>query len=267
MKVVFAIPLKKPRDEGEAERIDVLLSLTLDSLAWQSSGEHLAVVCGHLRPEGALARHPGAVWLQAPFDPPRGPEEFRADKHRKRMMIAAWLKDQAPFYYMALDGDDLVHRRCVEVALESGGRTGFIFRKGYALDFRTGLMARIPGVWKNGYHRLCGSSSVVYLEPDDLPDSLEDAAPRLFGRLQSHTRVAQAAAKAGRPLAPYPHRGGVYVMNNGVNISYEVIANSTRQETVGDRIAQLAVADPERVLARYVDPARYEEARRRPCFL
>lgn len=266
MKVVFAIPLKKPRDEGEAERIDVLLSLTLDSVAWQSSGSHLAVVCGHVRPERSLARHPGVVWLEAPFPPPAGPEEFRADKHRKRMVIAAYLKDQAPFYYMALDGDDLVHRHCVARALKNGG-AGFIIRKGYVLDFRTGLMARIPGVWKNGYHRLCGSSSVVYLEPDDLPDGLEDETPRLFQGLQSHVRVVQATARAGRRLAPYPYRGGVYVMNNGVNISYDLIANSSRRETMGERIARLAIADPERVLARFVDPERYEEARRRPCFL
>jgi len=37
MKVLFAIPLKYPQDKQEYDRIDILLSLTLDSLARQTN--------------------------------------------------------------------------------------------------------------------------------------------------------------------------------------------------------------------------------------
>lgn len=264
MKVLFAIPLKSPQDEQEKDRIDILLSLTLDSLAQQTNMSYMAAVCGHVRPVFSLARHPETMWLKAPFPPPAEAEDFREDKIMKRAHIVSRMKDLAPFYYMALDGDDLVDRKCVDYVLQMGHNRGVYFQWGYALDFLAGCMAPVPGVWRRKYHKVCGSSSIIYMEPGDLPDSFSDPVPRLFWDVRSHLSVVKNMAKVNRKLLPFPVRGGVYVLNNGVNLSYRVIKE--KRKDISERIQEHAVNNPLDIISRFVSPDFYLKALKHPCF-
>ncbi|HOP69447.1 MAG: hypothetical protein WBK48_07555 [Dethiobacteria bacterium] len=264
MKVLFAIPLKYPQDKQEYDRIDILLSLTLDSLARQTNQNFIAVVCGHIKPLRALEQHPRTIWLKAPFPAPTRPQDFRADMGRKRAHIASSLRALAPFYFMALDGDDLINESCVDYVLSKGRKRGVYFKKGYALDFRTGNMAPIPGLWGLDYHRVCGSSAIIYMKPEDLPAGFDDQSPCFYQKVRNHTRAVKNCARAGRRLIPFPQEGGVYVLNNGANTSYTVIKE--KREDIGERIRKLAVTDSLEILAQFVDPELYLKAREHHCF-
>jgi hypothetical protein len=264
MQVVVANPLKCPQDEGARLRLDLLLELTLESVARQTRRDYMAVVCGHVRPERALARHPNTIWLEATYMPPASSQEYRADKHRKRLIIARHVQRMAPLYYMALDGDDLIHRKCVEYVLTKSNNAGFYVNEGYALDFRSGYMAPIPGVWNSPFHQICGSSAIIYLEPRDFPKSADENDASLFTRTQSHTRILANTAKSNRILSPLPFRGAVYIVNNGINISYEIIGE--KRMHVVERIAKLRIPDSGPALHRYTSPELFKEVRKNPVF-
>jgi len=264
MQVVFAIPLKCPQNEEERLRIDLLLELTLESVARQTSRDYMAVVCGHVRPERALARHPNVIWLEVTYTPPTSSQEFRADKHRKRLVIARHVQHLAPLYYMALDADDLIHRKCVEHVLTKSNNAGFYVNEGYALDFRSGFMAPIPGVWNSPFHKICGSSGIVYLEPQDFPQGDGENDTSLFTKTQSHTRLLDNTTKSNRILAPLPFRGAVYVVNNGINISYEIIGE--KRMHVVQRITELRIPASTPALHRYTNPELFNEIRKNPVF-
>jgi hypothetical protein len=264
MQVVFAIPLKCPQDEEERLRLDLLLELTLESVARQTRHDYIAVVCGHVRPERALTRHPKTIWLEAKYTPPTASHEYRADKHRKRLLIARRIQHLAPLYYMPLDGDDLIHRKCVEYVLTKSNNAGFYVNEGYALDFRSGLMAPIPGVWNSPFHQICGSSAIIYLEPQDFPQSDDENDASLFTKTQSHARILANAAKSNKTLSPLPFRGAVYIVNNGINISYEIIGE--KRLRVVKRITELRIPDSVPALHRYTSPELFREVRRNPVF-
>lgn len=260
MTFAFSIPVKKPKDEAERQRLDILLSLTLDSVFQQTSDDFMVVVCGHVRPEFALSRHPRTIWLEAPFPAPTEPGEGRNDKHRKRAHIAAYLRQFAPLYIMALDGDDLIHRDLVAFTHEHGGGAGVYFEEGYALDFALGHLAPMPGVWRGSFHSICGSSAVVHYQARDLPRSFDDARRCLFTITRSHTRVLVNTAERGLDLVRFPGPGGVYALNNGTNLSFDLLVDR-RVARVARRTIELAVPEPLETIRVFVDPARYLDAR------
>ncbi len=261
MTVAFAIPLKKPKDKQERALLDILLSLTLDSIAQQTSDDWIAVVCGHAAPRAALERHPNTKWLKAPFPAPEDSAQGRQDKHRKRAHIAAHLRRRhSSLYVMPLDGDDLVHRDLVSFTEENGQGAGVYFERGMALNFRSGEIAPVPGAWNTPFHQICGSSAVVRLRPSELPRAFDDPESRYFNAIQSHPQVVRAAAKRKRPLVPFPEPGAVYVLNHGTNLSYDLLA-ARRIGRVARRTTAFSVADPLETLRPYVDPERYLAAR------
>ncbi|HUJ04249.1 MAG TPA: hypothetical protein VLW75_11460, partial [Rhizomicrobium sp.] len=172
------------------------------------------IVACHDVPGIAEASDPRVTFLVSRAPVPATLEAQMYDKHVKRRMIAAELRERGGGYLMAVDADDLVSSRLASFVRQDANPYGYILHDGYEFDFARKRVRPAPR-----FNRFCGSSGIFLFSPDDLPKSFDDADQAVSDRFGNHTQWAQAAKELGRPLAAFPFRGAMYVTNNGENHS------------------------------------------------
>lgn len=119
---------------------------------------------------------------------------------------------------MFLDGDDWVDVDLVKTARAMIGpeAIGGLIETGFATDIRSLRSAAIPNprIFAGEFHRLCGSSTVARLKPDD-PDPLRRDPCKV---LHEHYRWIEVARERGAGLVRLPVSGN-YVINTSENHS------------------------------------------------
>jgi predicted O-methyltransferase YrrM len=228
----FAIPVAPRRDAEQWARVNELLALTLGSIRNQSDDRYVIHVCAHERPAALDDPANAAVrFIQVDFPRPADDRTKRRDKRQKRWQIARAVREMGGGYFMHMDADDLVHRDLVRYILGDHNENGYVIREGYALDFGNRRVAPIPGAFRKGFNRVCGSSGVMYLLPGDLPSMPynEKQGTTLFERITSHKYYEDGNGRKDRPLTSVPFPAGVYMLNNGVNLSNILVRTEERQ--------------------------------------
>lgn len=243
--VYFAIPVSPRRSDEQWDRLNALLAMTLRSVANQTSDAYTAIVCGHEMPPCIAEFDSDHVqFIQATFDKAQTIEEGRRDKNRKRRSIAVEVRNRGGGYYMFLDADDLVHCDLVATIVADDNHVGYIITQGYALDYNNRRLAPIPGAWRKPFNGVCGSSGIIYLEPDDLPSTVHpepmDKNIR-FALIRNHTMFENYSEISGYSLAEMDFPAGIYTVNNGINLSNVLVRTEERQQQLVDGIAKRAI--------------------------
>ena len=255
-EVVFGISLAARSVVESWERTCLLLAHTLRSVLGQTDPRVRVLLCGHDRPPLAELDDPRVEFLVSDQEPARSPKDFRRDKMRKRSLIAMRLRELGGGYLLPLDADDLVSNRLVAHVLADDNRCGYLITRGYTLDWNNRRLAPIPGAWDAPYDRVCGSSAVLHFGVDDLPAagaSQEVAA--YFDLFREHAYWPITAEEFGRPLARVPFPAGVYVINHGQNLSFQMQRTSIRQKNIIESVARNAQPVTAELLAEFGLPA------------
>ncbi|HWT30519.1 MAG TPA: glycosyltransferase family A protein, partial [Propylenella sp.] len=241
-EVVFGISLASQRSVRDWERTTGLLRSTLRSALGQTDPGVRVLVCGHERPTLAELADPRVEFLVSDRPPPADPQGFRRDKMQKRRIIALRLRQLGGGYLVPLDADDLVSNRLAAHVRSHDNRRGYSITEGYVLDWSNRRLAPVPGAWDTGFDRVCGSSAVLFLAPDDLPEENSPAAePSYFELFGEHAYWPVVAEESGRKLEKIPFRGAVYVVNHAENLSFQLQRNRRRQENLIAAIAANSV--------------------------
>jgi hypothetical protein len=246
-KVYLAIPLSAKKDREQWARVSELLALTIGSLQNQSSGNFVALVCGHDAPP-CLAKSDlrGVEFLPVDFARPKSALEGRRDKNRKRRAIAVEVRRRGGGYFMYLDADDLLHRDVVRTVSEDDNGVGYLITRGYVLDYGNKRLAAVPGVWQKRFDEVCGSSGIIFYGRKDLPSAgypEEVDQNLLFSKIRNHTEFAAAVIRNGRKLAPLEFPAAIYSVNNSINISNTLVRSEQRQKQLIDKIAERRITE------------------------
>lgn len=247
-KFVFGISLASKRASKDWETTTTLLRRTLRSVLNQDDPRWRVIVCGHERPDLEELDDPRVLFLRADIDPPVSSAQFRRDKMWKRRLIGSVLKSWGGGYFFPLDADDLVHKSVVKHVLSHDNRRGYSIHEGYAEDYLGGRMAPVPGVWSQTFDRVCGSSAVLYFEPDDLPSDGKNSDRLYFNLFQSHAYWPVVAEECERPLDRFPFAAAVYVVNHSQNLSFGLQRAGQRTANIVRSIEKHALEDGPEVL-------------------
>jgi hypothetical protein len=241
----FAIPVAPYTSDEQWSVVDALLAFTLRSIFNQSDSNFTAYICGHQKPP-CLDRveFKQAKFLEATFPQPQTDKERRRDKRNKRLRIATEVRRRGGGYFMYLDADDLVHRSLVQHVRKDDNRVGYLAPTGYALDFGNRRLAPIPGAWRKPFNEVCGSSGILFYEPDDLPatETVTDAdVHRLYFRIRNHLSFSEEDIRPGRRLQPIPFPSVIYTINHPQNLSNRLVRTEERQRDLIDSVRKRAV--------------------------
>jgi hypothetical protein len=109
------------------------------------------------------------------------------------------------------------------------------------MDWQTGAVAPVPGVWSGDFDRVCGSAAVIRYTPEDVPETLDDDTPaKTYRPARSHKDIRIAHDEYGLPLDPVPFPAAVYVLNTRQNISSNY-RGGPRENVMLQRISDLAL--------------------------
>lgn len=241
----FAIPISPKLSDEQWDHLDALLTLTLRSIENQTDHNYTAYVCGHTCPPVvARGNFRNVEFLKADFPTPASDDQRRRDKRRKRWTIASQVRKRGGGYYMYLDADDLVHKDLVSHILSDDNQVGYLIADGYALDYLNRRIAPIPGAWRKQFNEVCGSSGVVYMQPEDLPAEPYPAEPDLdllYFQISNHTRFASMPMRQGKLLEPIPFPAGIYTLNHSLNLSSILVRTEERQVKLIESIKRLKI--------------------------
>lgn len=246
--VYFAIPVAARQEDAQWHRLSELLRLTLGSIFNQTSGRYKVLVCGQDKPEVLSDPAFAAVeFVQADFPAPKTDKAKRRDKRQKRWEIARRVRMLGGGYFMYMDADDLVHRDFVEYVTTHHNKVGYLIAKGYALDYANRLVAPIPGTFNKNFNQVCGSSGVVYMLPEDLPEvSYDDAdSDILYSRIRNHNSFEDGPMREGKKLEAIPFPAGIYTLNNSLNLSNRLVRTEERQQDLVRAMRSLSLGDAE----------------------
>ena len=246
-----------------------LLSQTLSSVMRQTDPRFRIIMCGNEVPDVPEIADPRVEFIARPRPLTGRPKVDRlfADLRARTMTIGRRLRHAGGGYFMTLDCDDLVHRDVVKTVLESRHPNGFVFGTGYVHDWINRLIAPVPGAWPFGLQMMCGSTSMLFLRPEDLPGTRDDPNPQadqLFRQTLDHRRVEVGFQEFNRPLDQFGFPAVIYVVNHSQNLSFLAERSGVRGETVRRNIRRHAIADPDE-LGRIDAGFGTDFARRRPA--
>jgi hypothetical protein len=140
------------------------------------------------------------------------------DGGRKKWLIKERCRRRGGGLLMFLDADDRVDQRLVAAARAGIGPKveGGLIQSGWMLDDETGRVLRTPypGVYDQGFDRLCGSSAIARVAPQAVDAARRDP----HAALGSHHVWRESAEALGWTLAALPVEG-VYVVGHPVSHS------------------------------------------------
>lgn len=206
-----------PRASAQNWRlIEALLDLTLTSVRAQRDPDFRVVIAGHDRPR-IIPDDRRFTFVEVDW-PVQEPGPHNADSGRKKHAINDLVLARGGGLLMLLDADDWVHVQLVEAARAMIGQDqiGALIESGLITDFQTLRVAVLPHprVFDGEFHRVCGSSAVARLRPDDADRLRRDP----WNVLGSHHQWLEVAREHGAELARLPVSGD-YVINTSENHS------------------------------------------------
>lgn len=205
----FGIPLISRRGARNWALVEALLGLTLASVFAQTDQDFRIVLAGHDRPR-SLPDDPRVTFLEADW-PADSPRADNLDSGRKKHAINAHVLARGGGLLMFLDADDWVDVGMVAVSRSRIGlrHVGGLVAEGYATDLRTLRAAPLPHarVFDRAFHRICGSSTVLCLRPEEDHPLRRDP----HADFHEHYRWPEIAAAHGVELAQLPVIGNYLV--------------------------------------------------------
>jgi hypothetical protein len=192
--------------------VSALANRCLKSLTNQTDPDHrIVLVCNE--PPERLERHNNLAVLTRSMTTPTTKQEGMIDKWMKVREGLIYTRDLAPCFVMVVDADDCVSRRVAAFVNQRPAVNGWFVQTGYCHDEGTRWVFRRPE-----FHRLCGTSSILFCRKHDLPDQ---AMPKSRCLLldQGHSRVVDYMDSERRPLEPLPFPAVVYITGTGENHS------------------------------------------------
>lgn len=245
---IFGLSLASRAASQKWDHTEHLLARTLRSVLNQSDPRFRVVICGHERPDIKELDDPRVIFITADIKPPANSSQFRRDKMWKRRLIGAALRNMGGGYFFPLDADDLVHTNLVAHVLSDDNRRGYNINHGYVEDFLNSKLAPVPGAWSVPFDRVCGSSAVLYFEPEDLPLDGRNDESLYFNLFQSHAYWPVVAEESGKPLATVPFPAAVYVVNHSQNLSFGLQRAGKRAKNIISFVDRDAVPDGQEIL-------------------
>lgn len=208
----FIVPLKSRSASHDWERVSRLCRRTLASLYRQTSPQfRIFLVCNDV-PAG-LEPHFALDVIQGSFPLPGSDKQAQiADKASKVRRGLMAVRAQGGGFVMCVDADDLLHKDLAALATAHPETNGWVIRRGYSYAEGARWLE-----WHNDFHLRCGSSHIIRLAREELPDALTGPAENCFILEQGHHTVAAFLAKIGRPLEVVPFPGAIYVKMTGEN--------------------------------------------------
>lgn len=234
----FGIPLLPRAAAPDWQLVEAMFGLTLKSVLAQTDEDFSVIVAGHDQPSTIPAdprvsflsvEHP--VELVRPDNRDRGRKAAAID----RAVIAA-----GGGLMMFVDADDWVDRRLVETARALIGRDhiGAVVDRGFAIDLKHLVAVALPhpDVFPGDFHRVCGSSVILQVCPDD-----GDWVKRNpFAHLHEHHRCLEVADDLGAAMIRLPVQGG-YLVNTSANHSETQGPFSAWRRSFNDAVADTGV--------------------------
>lgn len=183
--IFFSIPFASKTDDGMWELSVEILRLSLGSILNQRDGDFTVLLCCHDRPNIPELNDPRVEFIESTSPRIASIEEGIADKGRKRKQMFHEIGRRGGGYDVMIDADDFVSSRLVGHIRHIAAPHGYIFRTGYALDFESGNVAPIPGIWSKPFTFVCGICAAIYFPPDDVRKKL-DGTPRYAHKFKQH---------------------------------------------------------------------------------
>jgi FkbM family methyltransferase len=237
----FCIPLIPKANATDWSQVCNVLNQTLRSIANQTNKSSKILLAAHDKPDLAPDLKLDIAVIRPHWEAGSDIKGKWRDKRWKRTLLLRAVRKLGGGYVMMLDADDLVSNRLVDYVLKDRHPNGYIIDTGYAYDWKANLLAPIPGVWAANFDGVCGSCSVIYFRPEDLPPPRrkERSTYHLSKYLKQHSQWKQVMSDAGRPLKSLPFPGAVYVLNHDNNLHY--LVSPSRQDTIPATIRSLRV--------------------------
>jgi hypothetical protein len=212
----FCIPLMPRAAARDWQLVEALLGLTLASVRAQTDRNFRVIIAGHDRPR-CIPADDRFMFLKSDW-PAEAPDSRNCDAGRKKYALKEAVLQEGGGLLMYLDADDWIDARLVETARRAIGpeHVGGIVDTGFAIDFRNLTVTPLPHprVFAGGFHRLCGSSVVARMRPQDSDAFRRDP----WSMIVSHHEWIEAARAQEAAVARLPVAGG-YLINTSENHS------------------------------------------------
>lgn len=226
----FGVPLRSQRSSRDWAQVCERFRGTMQSICRQTVSDFTVLVACHEVPEWKGMGDSRIRVIQAPFAAP-AEDDYRGqmvDKGRKVHLLLSTIKQLGVGRYMQVDADDLVSRRIVEFAQQRPETAGWVIRLGY--EYRVGSdFVQINPLM----HRHCGTTHIVTLLDDDLPDDMSDAdsaeARERYVLRRPHHAWSRGFAALGRGFKTLPFVGCAYVTGYSDNHSLNKPAQPQRR--------------------------------------
>lgn len=217
--IYFGIPFRSRAASQNWDNVTRVFNRTLQSVYAQTDSDFKIYVACHDIPVLDRTYDDRVEFLVCDQNTPKTKEEMLFDKGWKISMIAQRIRQNGGGYTMLVDSDDLVSNRIAAYVNSHPKCNGYLSSYGYVYHDGSEYMQAVKNL-----HRLCGSCSIVYYTPDDLPDKmpeylLDEAPIRQWIIRMAHCDIPDYLAEHGRKLSTMPFPTTVYVRNTGDNHS------------------------------------------------
>lgn len=227
MKIGIVIPLKAQAVSTDWHVTCSNVESTVNSVISQNDSRFQCVVIGHDKPKfmnkfGFDQKCYFKTATNLPLPEVDGGVEanqlkYEADRCTKILIGIIELKQRYPdiTHWFALDADDLVHNRFVEILQMYGEKDGIILDKGYFLYKNTGIINV-----EDEFSAYCGSSAVLSDKFMSFSENVDakDFRSIPFGSI-SHVHMRETLLNSGHSVGLPQERLVMYVRDNGENIS------------------------------------------------
>lgn len=216
--LTFVIPIRHPDNLRNPDAQLHILNQTFPCYSAQTADSWRVVLIanrGTLLPK--LPRNFEIVWVDFAPNP-----QHELKDHEFRSAMNAVLLDKGrrigagmrafpdSHYFMLMDDDDFVSRRLTEFVRANRGENGWYVNRGYGVGLDGSLAMALER-----FHKISGSSHIMRGDLLPLPDPDDPAYdPYVMKWLGTHGPTTELFEEIGKPLAPLPFPGAIYLVNN-----------------------------------------------------
>jgi len=212
---IFGIPFRSKAASKDWTKNNALLASTLRSVFNQTEQDFDVVIACHETPD-IPEIHDQRVTILNTDTPTNLSEQMRDKGHKRKLLSVEWRR-RGGGYFMLLDADDLVSRRLVQHVRENPSESGYLIKRGYRYNVAAASCKPVANL-----NQICGSCTIFRMDPEDLPESMDDNTPRLIGRYKNHQTFEDDARSMGREFRIVPFPGAVYVIGHGENYTSDM---------------------------------------------
>lgn len=211
--LTFVVPLQSPQASKDWALVSQLARRCLATLLNQTSDQfRVLLVCNEPPVDVPVDSRLTTIQRDFPLPGPV-PESRMADKWLKVRVGLVAVRELAPCHVMVVDADDCVSSRLAAYVSQHPDCPGWYFNRGYMHDEG----ARFIYLRPHGFDGVCGTSSIVRVEADELPTCEEGGREDNHILRGGHTQIRGEMEALGKPLLELPFAGAVYNLATGEN--------------------------------------------------